>query len=89
MAESVALPSDYNSTDTSAACFPSEFRMTLSQLPTAYSESIERPLCVKCATQMMLCRIQPETGDFDKRTFECPSCAHEETWIVKLSSVSS
>jgi DNA-directed RNA polymerase subunit RPC12/RpoP len=58
--------------------------MTPFQPPTAYSDSIERPPCAMCGRQMLLSRIQLESDDFDKRTFECPSCAHEEVWIVKI-----
>jgi hypothetical protein len=57
--------------------------MTIFQPATPYSNSIERPACSKCGTQMMLARIEPDKPDHDKRTFECPSCNHIEFEVVK------
>jgi hypothetical protein len=34
---------------------------------------IERPLCARCQTRMMLARISP-SGNIETRTFECPKC---------------
>ena len=39
---------------------------------------IERPPCIKCGTQMLLTRIEPDKPDHDRRTFECPECAFKK-----------
>jgi ribosomal protein S27AE len=48
-------------------------------LPESISARIQRPLCPRCHTHMMLARISPARVGFDLRTFECPNCndAHE------------
>ena len=48
---------------------------------------IERPPCIKCGTQMLLTRIEPDKSDHDRRTFECPECAYEESIVVKYRQV--
>src|SRR5277367_295129 len=48
---------------------------------------IERPPCIKCGTQMLLTRIEPDKPDHDRRTFECPECAHAESIVVKYQQV--
>ena len=48
---------------------------------------IERPPCIKCGTQMLLARIEPDKPDHDRRTFECPECAHAESIVVKYRQV--
>jgi predicted RNA-binding Zn-ribbon protein involved in translation (DUF1610 family) len=57
--------------------------MTRYNPPTPYSNSIVRPPCPKCGTQMLLARIAPDKPDHDKRTFECPKCEHSESVVVK------
>lgn len=58
--------------------------MTIYQPATPYSDSITRPPCTKCGTKMLLSRIEPDEPNHDKRTFECPSCNHEHSVIVKF-----
>ena len=46
---------------------------------------IERPVCPRCGTRMMLARISPVAGtDHDKRTFDCPECGNEVTELVQF-----
>jgi DNA polymerase III alpha subunit (gram-positive type) len=42
------------------------------------------PACPKCSALMDLARIEPEKPGFDLRTFECPTCQHVETVVVKF-----
>ena len=44
---------------------------------------IDHPPCPKCGLPMWLARIEPDKLDHDLRTFECPSCEHTETKVVK------
>jgi DNA polymerase III alpha subunit (gram-positive type) len=39
------------------------------------------PACPKCSALMDLASIEP---GFDLRTFECPTCQHVETVVVKF-----
>ncbi len=57
--------------------------MTIFSPATAYSNSIVRPPCSKCGTQMLLARIEPDKPDHDKRTFQCSICDHSESFVVK------
>jgi predicted RNA-binding Zn-ribbon protein involved in translation (DUF1610 family) len=50
----------------------------------SYSASATRPPCPKCGEMMLLVRIEPDITDHDRRTFECPSCRHSETAVVKF-----
>jgi transposase-like protein len=45
-------------------------------LPDQVNVQIQRPLCPRCQTYMMLARIAPARFGFDFRTFECPRCDH-------------
>jgi hypothetical protein len=36
---------------------------------------------------MLLTRIEPDKPDHDRRTFECPECAYEESLVVKYRQV--
>jgi transposase-like protein len=40
---------------------------------------IERPVCPKCKTQMMLARLMPGREGFELQSFDCPKCNHELT----------
>lgn len=44
----------------------------------------ERPLCPVCEHRMALEQIEPDKPGYDRRTFECPSCEHVETVVVRL-----
>ena len=44
----------------------------------------DRPRCPRCTAQMYLARIEPGHPGFDLRTFECPSCKHSESVLVKI-----
>ena len=55
------------------------------RLPTAAAIATKRSSCPKCETMMMLARIQPYSSEYRKRTFECPSCHHSESALVKLT----
>lgn len=57
--------------------------MTLYKPATPYSDSIKRPPCAKCGEQMWLARIEPDLPEHDKRSFECPKCGNEESFVVK------
>jgi hypothetical protein len=57
--------------------------MSLYQTPTAHSDSIPRPACPWCGTQMMLARIEPDKPEHEQRTFECLRCHKSETVVVK------
>jgi transposase-like protein len=43
---------------------------------------IERPLCPRCRTRMMLARISPAPDHKEKRVFECPKCNFIDTVTV-------
>jgi hypothetical protein len=43
---------------------------------------VERPLCPKCKTQMMVARITPGQTGFELQSFDCPKCNHELTTEV-------
>ena len=45
--------------------------------------SYQRPPCPKCGATMMLSRIDCETLDHRKRTFDCIPCDHHETLVVQ------
>ena len=40
------------------------------------STAIQRPICTRCGTRMMLARIEPEGKGFETRSYECPKCEH-------------
>jgi predicted RNA-binding Zn-ribbon protein involved in translation (DUF1610 family) len=40
--------------------------------------------CPKCGTTMVLTRIVPHAPGQHLRTFECPTCEHVETEVVKF-----
>jgi hypothetical protein len=44
---------------------------------------LQQPKCPKCGLPMWLARIEPDKPDHDRRTFECPSCEHSHTEVVK------
>jgi hypothetical protein len=44
---------------------------------------IEHPKCTTCEISMWLTRIEPDTPDHEKRTFECKACGNTTTEIVK------
>ena len=50
---------------------------------TPSSVMIVGPRCPVCATQMALIRIEPDKPDHDRRTFDCASCGHAETVVVR------
>jgi hypothetical protein len=58
--------------------------MTIYQPTTAYSAAIIPP-CPRCATKMLLSRLEPDTPNHDKRTFECPACRNEHSEVVKFT----
>jgi DNA-directed RNA polymerase subunit RPC12/RpoP len=43
---------------------------------------IERPRCTECGTRMLLSRMEPCDDHSEKRTFDCPRCAHIKTIIA-------
>ena len=50
-------------------------------MPQAFSTEpslspIERPLCTKCQSRMLLARIESGPARSDLRTFECLKCQH-------------
>lgn len=44
----------------------------------------ERPPCPMCEHRMALARIESDAPGYDRRTFECPSCEHVETVVVRF-----
>ena len=49
-----------------------------------YSDSIVRPLCLKCDKKTWLTRIElTDRPGYDKRTFECPTCEISVSEIVR------
>jgi ribosomal protein L37AE/L43A len=46
--------------------------------------AIERPVCKKCGTRMMLARISPEGDGFETHLFECPKC--ERILVERVAS---
>jgi predicted RNA-binding Zn-ribbon protein involved in translation (DUF1610 family) len=59
--------------------------MPLSDVFDPRKPTPERP-CPKCGAQMRLAWIEPDKPDYDRRTFECPKCAHEEIVVVKYEA---
>ena len=60
---------------------PSPFQgAAMKYLPAA----IERPVCKKCGTRMMLARISPEGDGFETHLFECPKC--ERIHVERVAS---
>jgi hypothetical protein len=57
--------------------------MTPSTPSESYIVSIARPHCAKCGNLMMLARIEPDTPDHDRRTFECANCGHSEVTVAR------
>jgi RNase P subunit RPR2 len=51
-------------------------------LPHEVNVQIQRPVCPKCHTHMMLTRIMPTRVGYDMRTFECPQCDHVHEIMV-------
>jgi hypothetical protein len=45
---------------------------------------VELPSCPLCGRKMWLSRIEPEKPDHDRRTFECATCNHSESVVVKF-----
>jgi hypothetical protein len=43
---------------------------------------VDGPLCPKCATAMLIIRIEPLGFGYDLRTFECSECHREEMKVV-------
>jgi hypothetical protein len=41
------------------------------------------PTCPSCGESMMLSRIDPESSDHDRRTFECFPCNRSESVVVR------
>jgi ssDNA-binding Zn-finger/Zn-ribbon topoisomerase 1 len=49
------------------------------------SSPIERP-CPNCGGMMRLFTIEPTQPGYDKRSFKCTACAHEDSIIVKVEN---
>jgi len=47
--------------------------------------AISRPPCPRCGRPMWLARIEPDKPDYDRRTFECSECGHEEDRVVRYN----
>ena len=58
--------------------------MSLAHFIPSLPESLDRPACPKCGDRMMLALIEPLSGGFDQRSFECKACDYEETIVVKF-----
>jgi hypothetical protein len=41
-----------------------------------FGTAVERPLCIRCLTRMMLARIAPDGPGFELRSYECPKCEY-------------
>ena len=50
---------------------------------TPHSNSIKRPACSKCGTEMLLFGIEPESPGHELWSFDCPKCHNIETRIGK------
>jgi transposase-like protein len=54
--------------------------VTASKHPRSHvAAPIERPVCPKCNTTMMLARLTPGHAGFEIQSFECPKCNHQLT----------
>ena len=42
-----------------------------------------QPACPKCRGPVWLVSIEPDEPHFDRRTFACGRCEHQQTVIVK------
>jgi hypothetical protein len=51
--------------------------------PSTNSNFIPRLLCAKCGNSMRLARIEPERPSHEIRTFECPTCGHCTSIVIK------
>ena len=47
------------------------------------TRALMRPACSACGVEMWLVTIESDRPDYDRRTFECPRCQHEESILVK------
>ena len=53
--------------------------MRQSYISETPKSSIDRPPCPKCGWPMWLAHIEPsDKPDYDKQTFDCPRCEHQE-----------
>ena len=59
--------------------------MTTYQPATPHSDSIERPVCPKCGTAMLLFGIEDERPGYELHSFECPKCQNIETRTWKIT----
>ena len=57
--------------------------MTTYQPASPHSDSIKRPDCPKCGTNMRLFGIEPERPGFELHSFECPKCKCVEVKVGK------
>lgn len=48
--------------------------MSKTQTNCTNAPEIDRPVCLRCGSQMWLARISPDVGGQEWRTFECPVC---------------
>jgi hypothetical protein len=39
-----------------------------------FSGALDRPVCKRCGTRMILARISPESTQCETWSFECPKC---------------
>jgi len=44
---------------------------------------IARPCCEFCDALMSLVSIEPDEPTYDRRTFVCPRCQHEQVELVQ------
>lgn len=51
--------------------------------------AIERPLCSRCETRMLLERISPGPAGFEHRLFECPRCDQVELRFIASDPLKS
>ena len=55
-------------------------------VPEKNHNPLGRPLCSKCGSVTLLMRVERETSERSKHTFECPKCKHLESAMVQEKS---
>jgi hypothetical protein len=61
--------------------------MIMYQPATPHSDSIARPTCEECGTEVRLFGIEPERPGFELWSFECPKCHHIQVQVGKAAEL--
>ena len=59
----------------------------MAMITASASAVLACPSCPRCGTRMSLVRIFPDKPGYDRRTYECPRCQHEETEVIQFRGI--